>query len=249
MGQTAILSITGERIEAFSAHEELWKWLCVAPRGSMLMPRTQWPAMAKTSPLGLRFFAHYSGYPGIKPEPESYAHTRLKIDVVKALRSLDYVADVEMPGVSPTGEEWIADVLTATIGGVKVAFEIQLSSQHIADFRHRTERYLASGVHIFWIIAEKPVARRLEKALIIENSPIRRATGIIVCDCEEIIPLRVDIPDKNKYPDEEPIVGFGRGHHIKRMPLTEAVRGLMYGYARWDHPDWKWINPLNQLEG
>lgn len=245
MGQTAILAMTGERLEAFSAHDELWKWLCYAPKGTILMPRTNWPAVAKTSMLGFRFFAHYSGYPGIKPEPESYAHARLKIDVVRILRSLGYEADVEVPGVSPTGDEWVADVLTATIGGTKVAFEIQLSSQHIADFRRRTERYRASGVHVFWILAEKPVADRLHKAILVETAALRRAIGVIVCDCEEIIPINVALPNKNQYPDDPLQVRFGRGRDIRRMPLAEAIEGLMYGYARWDYPDWKWVNPLN----
>ncbi|MBB2841551.1 UNVERIFIED_ORG: hypothetical protein GGE64_005335 [Rhizobium etli] len=245
MGQTAILAVTGERLEAFSVHDERWKFLCDAPKGTILMPRTNWPAVAKTSVLGLRFFAHYSGYPGIKPEPESYAHARLKIDVVRILRALGYNADAEVSGVSPSGDEWVADVLTATIGGAKVAFEIQLSSQHIADFRRRTERYRASGVHVFWLLAEKPVGDRLQKAILVETAALRRATGVIVCDCEEIITVNVALPNKNQYPDDLRQVRFGRGRNIRRMPLAEAIEGLMYGYARWDYPDWKWVNPLN----
>ncbi len=240
MGQIAYDPVTGATVEAFTATDAQWTAISGLPRGALVMPLTRWPAVAKTSIRGLRFFAHYSGYPGTLPTPESYNHTRLKIDVVRSLRALGYVANVEVPGSSPIGELWIADVLAEEPGGAKVAFEIQFSSQHLKDFRARTERYQRSGIRVCWIMPERPVAHRIGKAILQENKEYFRTHGVFVVDCAEIIPFTVAIVGKDEYPEPLPLVRFGRGHHIQRLSLAEAVHGMMIGRPTWEMPDWKW---------
>ncbi len=90
------------------------------------MPLSGWLAIPKTSVRDFRFFAHHPSYTGALPKAESYAHTRLKIDVVKAARALDYHAELEVAGWSPDGAEWITDVLVTKSDGEKNAFEMQL---------------------------------------------------------------------------------------------------------------------------
>ncbi|OWK25535.1 hypothetical protein AJ87_08930 [Rhizobium yanglingense] len=85
MGQIAYDAATGEMMEAFSMTDEAWGIACQAPSGAILMPRTGWPAVPKVSIRGLRFFAHHPGCPDKLPAPESYAHTRLKIDIARTL--------------------------------------------------------------------------------------------------------------------------------------------------------------------
>jgi len=240
MGQIAYSAATGERLEAFSVSDDTWSELTQAPKGSLLMPRTNWPAMAKTSLRGLRFFSHYSGYPGQLPAPESYAHTRLKVDIVKALRALGYEADIEVYGKDTEGAEWIADVLATGPDGSRTAFEVQLSSQHLDDFLRRTERYTRSGVRVCWIMSEKPVSLRLAKAIHHRNPDYHTRTGRFLGDSEFIIPLSLAIEDKNAYPDPLPLLRFGRGKLHQRLNLSEAVDGVMRGFPRWSEPDWIW---------
>lgn len=240
MGQTAILPMTGERIEAFSASDELWAWLCNVPKGTILMPRTNWPATAKTSSNGLRFFSHYPGVPGGPPKPESYAHTRLKIDVVRSLRSMGFKAEIEVPGFSPEGEEWVADVLAEGGDGMKIAFEIQLSSQHLRDFLHRTARYERSGIKVCWIMSWKPVGHRLTMAVAKANMAYYREHGLFLSDLGEIMPLRVSLESKDAYPAEGLKLQFGRGAFHKAMDFDEALAGVMLGVPKWEIPEWKW---------
>ncbi|WP_320278503.1 hypothetical protein [Mesorhizobium captivum] len=207
------------------------------------MPRTGWPAVPKTSIRGLRFFAHAPGFAGQLPHPESYAHTRLKIDVVKAARAMGFRAELEVWGTDGNGAEWIADALVFADNGAPVAFEIQLSSQHLDGFLARGERYQRSGVKCCWIMSERPVALRLTKALSYKNIQYYRETGEFLCDCEEIVPFAVDLAGKDTYPDVLPPVRFSRGRHIKRMPLSEAINGMLRGYPNWRLPDWHWRAP------
>lgn len=240
MGQIAYHATTGERVEAFSVSEMIWQDICDAAQGVWLMPRTAWPAVPKTSIRGLRFFAHYPDFPGQLPAPESYAHTRLKIDVVNTLRMLGYRADLEVSGTDGVGGDWIADVLVNLPDAGKAAFEIQLSGQHLDDFRKRTERYSRSGITVCWIMSERPVALRLTKALCHLNIQYYRKNGVFLADCDDILPLTIDLNDKNSYPDSLPLVRFGRGLNQRKMPLAEAVAGVLKGYPRWVEPDWCW---------
>lgn len=240
MGQIAYFGSTGEIVEAFSASDAEWEAICTTPKGQLLMPRSKWPAVAKTSIRGLRFFSHHSGYPGKLPAPESYVHTRLKIEVARTLRELGYAASVEVPGNTPGGEEWVADVLAINSDGNKVAFEIQFSSQHLSDFRARTDRYTESGVRVCWLMPEKPVVWRITKALAYENMDYYKVHKTFISDCEKIIPFALSIKGKNDYPDPLPPIRFGRGQHMKRLTLVDALQGMMIGRPKWEMPDWKW---------
>lgn len=216
---------------------------CSAPRGTLLMPVSSWPAVSKTSNRGLRFFSHHPGYTGILPKPESYAHTRLKIDVVKAARALGYHAEIEVCGRDPDGAEWRADVLVTSSEGRRTAFEIQLSSQHLSDFRFRTERYQRSSVECCWIISNQPVDRRLSKALVQENMNYYQAHGEFQSDAEDLMLLGVQITNKDTYPDEPPKLRFSRGPEMRRLPMPEALQGVLTGIPKWSRPRWYWGRP------
>lgn len=61
MGQIAYRADNGEIVEAFSLSDLDWEEICSSPAGTLLMPRTDWPAVPKTSIGGLRFFSHHAG--------------------------------------------------------------------------------------------------------------------------------------------------------------------------------------------
>ncbi|TYB84223.1 competence protein CoiA family protein [Oceaniovalibus sp. ACAM 378] len=240
MGQIAYHAKTGAMAEAFSAPDSVWQDICQSPAGTWLMPQTDWPATPKTSIRGLRFFAHRPGYPDKLPAPESYAHTRLKIEIALALRRTGYQADLEVSGQTPNGDAWIADVLARRKDDKLIAFEIQFSSQHLADFRSRTMRYSQSSVSVCWFMPHKPVANRLGKALCYENQAYYKEHGVFVADCEEIIPFWFDIKGKDEYPDQSPEIHFGRGQYNRRLTIDEAVEGMIEGKPYWQYPHWNW---------
>jgi hypothetical protein len=226
--------------EAFSVTDSEWTEICAAPRGTWLMPRSGWPAVPKTSIRGLRFFAHCPGYTDILPKTESYAHTRLKIDIVKTARALGYRADVEVVGSDPYGAEWIADVLVSFGEEGRMAFEVQLSSQHLRDFRARTERYRRSGVECCWVVSDLTVGARLSKAIAYENMDFYRSHGELQADLEELLVLGVRLERNDDYPAERPLLRFSRGMLMRRMQMKEAIEGVLHGHPRWERPSWHW---------
>lgn len=241
MGQIAYMADTEIMLEAFSLSDAEWDDVCKLPRGTLLMPHTNWPAVPKTSIRGLRFFSHHSGYPDKLPKPKSYAHTRLQIDIVKTARKLGFMADLEVYGPDLSSPEWIADVLVTSNSGRKVAFEVQLSSQHLDDFHHRTDRYKNSNIDVCWVLSEKPVAQRLSKALCYKNKSYYKETKEFLADDENLITLNLSLPNKDEYPEKLPLIRHGRGKHIRRLSLDDAIYGVMHSFPTWDLPDWKWI--------
>ncbi|MEC8067898.1 MAG: hypothetical protein VX154_08575 [Pseudomonadota bacterium] len=243
MGQISYVKETGEVLEAFSMSDNKWNEICALPIGSLIMPYTDWPAIPKTSIRGLRFFAHHQGYPEKLPKPKSYAHTRLQIDIVQIARKLGFKAEMEVRKPNTSNPKWIADTLITSHTGQRIAFEVQLSSQHLDDFIERTNRYTESNIKVCWVLAEKPVADRLCKALCYKNKDYYKKTKKYLADDERLLTLNLDIPNKDNYPEILPLFRFSRGlDNIKRLTLQDAIQGVIQELPRWEHPNWKWGN-------
>lgn len=140
----------GLPVEAFDVPRDQWAVWSKLPVGTFWLGKDRWPAILKRSPRGLQFFAHAPGYGGMT-EPETIEHQLAKIGIVRGLRAAGVEAKIEVPGSTPNGEAWQADVL-ATIEGRPVAIEVQWSYQHWDDYRCRTARYAASNVLCIWVM-------------------------------------------------------------------------------------------------
>lgn len=117
------------------------------------MPCCGHQAILKTSKLGTQFFAHK-----VKPKDsncstggESAEHIHIKYLVMKELDKNDWRVEVEKRGITPSGEEWIADIY-AEKGKAKIAIEVQWSPQTFVETRRRQEKYAQSGVRCAWLL-------------------------------------------------------------------------------------------------
>ncbi|MFY2087903.1 hypothetical protein ACOTDN_15685 [Achromobacter xylosoxidans] len=133
------------RIYAGDLDPSMWRRLQEAYLfGQLLMPCCDAPAVPKTSPLGLQFFAHASGTCGAAPE--SAWHQAAKEAVAAAAMALGYRAIIERPG-----KGWTADVWVDHPGGPAVV-ECQHSYQHLRDYMARQQRYLDAGIRCLWLV-------------------------------------------------------------------------------------------------
>jgi competence protein CoiA len=89
---------------------------------------------------------------------------------VEAARDQGWEAETELADVSPSGERWQADVL-ARKNGLRVAIEIQWSSQTVEETLRRQERYRQSGVRCLWLLQKNglPVSKELPAAQITDS--------------------------------------------------------------------------------
>lgn len=102
---------------------------------------------AKVSAAGLRFFAHDAGALRCSLAGETLAHRLLKMELVSAVRTAGWHAELEVPG-----NGWRADVLATSPDGTKrMAWEAQLAPATSAELAERTAAMAAEGVTVCWV--------------------------------------------------------------------------------------------------
>lgn len=118
-------------------------------------------SILKTSKLGTQFFAHK-----VKPKNsdcstggESPEHIHIKYLVMKELDRNGWDVEVEKRGITPDGEEWIADIY-AEKGNAKIAIEVQWSPQTFVETKRRQEKYAQSGVRCAWLLRSSSIKAR-----------------------------------------------------------------------------------------
>lgn len=143
-------------LHAFAMTAEQWQQLktaCKTNALSLWMPCCKVPAVPKTSPRGNFFFAH-ARRGECNTADESPEHLYCKSLVAKAAHDAGWVVTTERPGVSPDGEEWVADVFCEK-GTAQLALEVQMSAQTDAETVRRQKRYQASGVRGAWFFGAR----------------------------------------------------------------------------------------------
>jgi competence protein CoiA len=116
--------------------------------GEFLTPCCLTPAIPKTSPNGLRFFAHYSDE--CTTSPESKWHLETKSVIARSLRNQGYSPVLEMPVSSPIGKAK-ADVFFQ-IGDRRLTIEVQHSYQTMDEYLERQKRYASAGIENYWLL-------------------------------------------------------------------------------------------------
>ena len=153
----------GDNIHSFDLSDDQWDMLKHENKKSyhLKMPCCDANVVLKQSRLGTRFFAHKTKGTCVYA-PETEEHHYLKRAVMIAARKNGWKAQTEVKGVTPSGEEWIADVL-AQNGKHKIAIEIQWSGQTNEETLRRQQRYKESGVRALWLLRQPkfPVTRDL----------------------------------------------------------------------------------------
>jgi Competence protein CoiA-like family len=107
---------------------------------------------AKTSRLGLRFFAHDHANGDCRLNGESPQHRYLKSTLAQIIRSQGWTATIEAAPTSRDKGGWRADVLANPPGGRRrIAFEVQLASMTASVGLERTDVYEQDAVEAIWL--------------------------------------------------------------------------------------------------
>ncbi|MHA7146543.1 competence protein CoiA [Arthrobacter sp. TmT3-37] len=144
--------LDGNRLRADQYTPESWRDLQQSEdRRRLAMPGCGARAIAKAR-SNTQFFAHFRlAECGVEHGGESAQHLAMKVALAEHIDNVSgWHAVVEYPHPS---REWIIDVLAESDDQrYRVAFEVQLSSQTMDDYLHRTQRYWDSRVFCVWLI-------------------------------------------------------------------------------------------------
>ena len=239
MPLVAIRVSDNKEIESFAVSDDLWAAMRKEPKGTYVIPVSNWPAVLKRSIKGTQFFAHSSGYVGKKSEPESEAHRVTKIAISIALRSAGYPAWVERSGNTPDGKPWQADVLCEALGR-KIAFEVQLAQQTLQDYEERTSIYEQSGIKCIWLVKS---FNALSKAIIYRlPKPNKPVYGRPALKSLAVVPFEIGIEKSAKIEDMRVVVFLDK-LSISRITLSEFAIGVAEGRFVFSTSaqEWRWL--------
>jgi competence protein CoiA len=130
---------TGETITAYFALQRHSPFVC---------PDCNEEVILKVGRQTVNHFAHANPIACKFATGESDEHRRCKVEIFKTLQNAPGVQNVQLE--RPIGMNR-ADV-SAEIGGVPVAIEVQLSSLSLETIQERTIEYFREGVHVLWLL-------------------------------------------------------------------------------------------------
>jgi hypothetical protein len=152
-------SINGEMILAPFLDDIEWNRLTQRVKSENLevtIPCCGNPAYLRTSKHGIHHFVH-KVRSDCTSAPETWQHLKAKQAIVRACRDAGYDAITEVGG-----DGWRADVL-AVKGNVKIAFEVQWSSQTWDVTQERQQRYKDAGIRCCWLFKSPPEGYRASR--------------------------------------------------------------------------------------
>ena len=140
----------GQLVDAAMIPSNDWEALKqVTQLGDFTLPCCEATAVLKTSINGTHFFAHLSDE--CATAEETKWHRIGKAAILTSLNGIGVEGHEEVPGRSPNGDIWRADVLFS-VGRRTVAIELQRSYQNLREYMRRQERYTASSVECYWLV-------------------------------------------------------------------------------------------------
>ena len=176
---------------AFALDAEHWTTLKASYRGlGLCMPCCGAAAIPKTSARGTFFFAH-ARKGECSTADESPEHLYCKSLIAKAALDAGWAVTTERPGVSTTGEEWVADVFCEK-GSAQLALEVQMSPQNDAETLRRQRRYKASGVRGAWFFG--PKARQGPHSFD-RDTPAFNLNPVVVGELPTMNSFEIGLPD------------------------------------------------------
>lgn len=110
------------------------------------------PVILKTGRGRVNHFAHSNPIACKFAEGESDRHRRCKLEIYEALQRTPGVRD---PALEHALGEVRPDV-SATINGVPVAIEVQISSLSVDSITRRTIEYARKGIYVLWLLQWTP---------------------------------------------------------------------------------------------
>jgi competence protein CoiA len=120
--------------------------------GPFICPDCREEVRLKTGRNRINHFAHVNPIACQFATGETDAHRHCKLELFEALRKEPGVCDVAL-------ERPLADArpdVTATIRGVPVAIEVQISSLSLDTILRRTIQYAQKGIYVLWLLQWTP---------------------------------------------------------------------------------------------
>lgn len=144
--------INGDEVLAPLISDADWQ-LFKSKGNEIVLPNCGHSAFLRASKLGTKHFVHKTKKT-CNCQPESAEHLLAKSEILLGAQDSGYHAQTEV-----VGSDWRADVLATKQSGenlIKVALEVQISSQTLALTQERQNKYKRDGIRCCWLFKKLP---------------------------------------------------------------------------------------------
>ncbi|WP_236904077.1 hypothetical protein [Cupriavidus malaysiensis] len=183
--------------------------------------------MLKTSISDLSFFAQLSDDCAAAPDTKS--HKAGRTSVLAGLASMGIEGRDEVPGRTPGGERWDADVLFFV---PRAHDRDRVATLHLRDFTRLQERYSASSVECYWLV-RKEIFRTLSKAT--ARLLLNRDFGDVFPDAAIGTGTLAELPIAMLDPEQGQMVLFGG---LKTATVSSWLVGVVNGTYQYRGGSW-----------
>lgn len=135
--------LTGEIVTAYFANKSQAPFSC---------PECGDPVILKTGKSRVNYFAHENPLACQLGRGESEAHENCKMQIFAALKQHPNVSNAALERPLGTNRPDVS----ATINGVPVAIEVQISSLSLDTITRRTIEYARKGIYVLWLLQWTP---------------------------------------------------------------------------------------------
>jgi competence protein CoiA len=135
--------LTGEIVTAYFANKSQAPFSC---------PECNDPVILKTGKSRINYFAHENPLACKFAGGESEAHENCKMQIFAALKQHPNVSNAALERPLGTNRPDVS----ATINGVPVAIEVQISSLSLDTITRRTIEYARKGIYVLWLLQWTP---------------------------------------------------------------------------------------------
>jgi len=135
--------LTGETVTAYLSFKSHGPFVCLDCQEEVIL---------KTGRRTVNHFAHANQLACDSYQNESGAHRRCKMEIFLALQKLPHVRDAAMERPLGTNRPDVS----ASVNGVPVAIEVQISSLSIETIMQRTIDYYRQGIYVLWLLPWTP---------------------------------------------------------------------------------------------
>jgi competence protein CoiA len=194
--------------------------------------------IVKTGKHRIAHFAHANPIACKFAEGESELHRKCKKEIFEALHNIPGVTDVALERALET----VRPDVSATINGVRVAIEVQISSLSMETVMRRTIDYARKGVYVLWLLQWTPTLDSPRYSPKLWEKWIHAAyfgrvyywiRGLTVASYR-LEPRLIFVPRKSWYsPTRARATGGGYSRRSKRyrMPVREGTLNIASDFA------------------
>lgn len=239
----AIRTLDGEIIDALSVGTEEWAAMCSDPPGSYA-DQDGCILFAHTTRRGYRVFLCQPADAWLDWDHHKLRLVEMQVQCIQRGRDAGYAIHL-LGGLSEHGLSEVDVAMVGEANGRKIAFLLQTSFRHLADFERCTQALASAGMKAVWLVRSMQQFRQLQTAIYFELARSNFGDADGHDDATPCLPWLCAFPalplEADRSGVSDLVVTLPRkGGGTCQRPFADFVIGVLAGRLSFSRTAWVW---------